>query len=168
MAEIDERLLDVDRHGCVRVPGSLWAAIVFLSRHWLMLVFIVVASRRSPSAGALLGLVSGWVLLIEFPALALAWAGMNRSPKGGVVAKWIWNRGLWILALTAVVNICIAVWVLWHARYWHPWPHWFIMSCALIDVAIILGVWQSALIRQVFADFPALEGSPKATDAPAS
>lgn len=145
------------------MPAALWLAILFLARHWVLLVLITVSARRSPQATMLLDGLSWWVLAIELPALALIWAAANRSPRGGGVARTLWAWGRPILALTAVVNIGIAAWVLYSARYWNPWPELFVASCALIDVAIVAGIYTSPGIRQVFAEFPSPLNEPEAS-----
>ena len=154
MAEMDERYLNVNRFGVLSVPGPLWLAMAFLGRHWVLLI-ITLASRRSPDAIQLASSsLSAAVLLLEAPVLALAYAGFSRHPSAGAILRFIWRNGSFILAATAVVNLGLLAWFLWHADVWRR-PELFLGSCGLLDLAIVYGIYTSAYIKQVFTEFPA-------------
>jgi hypothetical protein len=154
MAEMDERYLNVNRFGVLSIPGPLWLAMAFLGRHWVLLV-ITLASRRSPDAIQLASSsLSAAVLLLEAPVLALAYAGFSRHPSAGAILRFIWRNGRAILAATAVINLGLLAWFLWHADVWRR-PELFLASCGLLDLAIVYGIYKSAYIKQVFMEFPA-------------
>ena len=46
MAQLDERLLDVDSHGCVRVPGALWVGMALLARYFMIAVGVVFSRSQ--------------------------------------------------------------------------------------------------------------------------
>ncbi|WP_395059347.1 DUF2919 family protein [Polaromonas sp.] len=157
MAELDERYLNVNRFDVLRVPGPLWLAMAFLGRHWILLI-ITLASRRSPDAIQLASSsLSAAVLLLELPVLILAYAGFARYPTAGKVLRGIWHNGRAILAATAVINLGLLAWFLWHADVWRR-PELFLASCGLLDLAIVYGIYSSAYIKQVFMEFPAPAG----------
>ncbi len=154
MAEMDERYLNVNRFGVLSIPGPLWLAMGFLGRHWILLI-ITLASRRSPDAIQLASSsLSAAVLLLESPVLILAYAGFSRHPSAGAVSRFVWRHGRAILAATAVINLGLLAWFLWHADVWRR-PELFLASCGLLDLAIVYGIYKSAYIKQVFAEFPA-------------
>jgi hypothetical protein len=154
MAEMDERYLNVNRFGVLSIPGPLWLAMAFLGRHWVLLI-ITLASRRSPDAIQLASSsLSAAVLLLEAPVLALAYAGFSRHPSAGALLRLIWRNGRAILAATAVINLGVLAWFLWHADVWRR-PELLLASCALLDIAIVYGIYKSAYIKQVFMEFPA-------------
>ena len=154
MAEMDERFLNVNRYGVLSIPGPLWLAMAFLGRHWLLLI-ITLASRRSPEAIQLASTsLSAVVLLLELPVLILAYAGFSRHPASGAMLRAIWHKGRAILATTAVINLGLLAWFLWHADVWRR-PELFLASCGLLDVTIVYGIYKSAYIKQVFMEFPA-------------
>ncbi len=153
MAEMDERFLNVNRFGVLSVPGPLWLAMAFLGRHWILLI-ITLASRRSPEAIQLASTsLSALVLLLELPVLILAYAGFSRHPSAGKVLRFIWHKGRVILGATAVINLGLLAWFLWHADVWRR-PELFLASCGLLDVAIVYGIYKSPFIKQVFMEFP--------------
>lgn len=164
MAEIDERYLNVNRYGVLSVPAPLWLAMAFLGRHWLLLIVTLASARRSPETVQLAASSLSWfVLLLEAPVLILAYAGFSRMPSAGSVLRFIWLHGRLILGLTAVLNLVLLGWFLWHSDVWRRWPELFLASCGLLDFAVVYGIFKSPYIRQVFLEFPppvTTEGKP--------
>lgn len=159
MAEIDERFLNVNRFGVLSIPGPLWIAIAFLGRHWLLLI-VTLASRRSPEAIQMAGSSLSWVvLLLEFPVLVLSYAAFSRHPATGRLLRFVWSKGRFILASTALLNLGLLGWFLWHADVWRRWPELFLASCGLLDITIIYGIYTSDYIKQVFLEFPKPDSS---------
>jgi hypothetical protein len=157
MARIDERLLDVNAHGVLRVPAELWVAVVFLMRHWILMMVVAVIARRSKEAYTLLGGDFGWVVLaIEVPAFVMAVLLVRRRPEAGRTVRSLWPLARHLAALTAILHIAYVAWYLLHSSYWLPWPELFLASSALIDVAIVTALFRSPHLKQVFAEFPAL------------
>lgn len=155
MTEFDERFLDINRYGVLRIPLPLWLGLVFLSRHWVLLVVALASARRSPEAVALANSGLSWITLaLEVPSLLLLAAGMSRHPDAGVFWRKIWSMGVWIIGLTALINAAFLGWRLWHTEYWERWPELFLASCVLLDFAIFFGSRQSLYVRQIFKEFP--------------
>ena len=154
MAEFDERYLNVSKHGVLNVPMTLWVGMLFLARHWILLI-ATLASRRSAETIQFAADSLSWLpLMLELPVLILIFAGFSRHPTAGPFLRQVWRFGQHILCLTAAVNIVWVGWLLWQSEVWRRWPELFLASCALLDVAIILGVYRSYYIKQIFAEFP--------------
>ena len=154
MAEFDERYLNVSKHGVLNVPMTLWVGMLFLARHWILLI-ATLASRRSAETIQFAANSLSWLpLMLELPVLILIFAGFSRHPTAGPFLRQVWRFGRHILCLTAAVNIVWVGWLLWQSEVWRRWPELFLASCALLDVAIILGVYRSDYIKQIFAEFP--------------
>lgn len=155
----DERYLDVDRYGVLRIPANLWMAAAFLARHWILMVAVAVSARRSTSAVLLLG--DGGIpwaqLVLELPIVLLVFAGFNRNPQGGACVRFLWRHGRELVLLQVILNIGRTVWLLATSSYWLPWPELFLACCALIDLAILFGMYQGGYFRQLFLEFPARE-----------
>ena len=155
MAKVDDYLLDVNRYGVPAVPLGLWLAMAFLARHWLLLVVVVVSARRSKSSFLLLGGdFSFWVLLLEAPVLLVIAAAVARRPEAIAPVRFVWKQGRHLLALTAWLNIALAAVLLWRSNYWNPWPELFLVSCAVLDLAIIYAMYSNPQMKHVFAEFP--------------
>ena len=165
MAEIDERFLNVNRYGVLSVPAPLWLAMAFLGRHWLLLIVTLASARRSPETVQMAASSLSWlVLLLESPVLILAYAGFSRMPTTGSFLRFIWANGRLILGLTAVLNLVLLGWFLWHSDVWRRWPELFLASCGLLDLAVIYGIFKSPYIKQVFLEFPSTvttQGKPR-------
>ncbi len=162
MAEIDERYLNLSKHGVLNVPMTLWAGMLFLSRHWILLIATLASRRSAETIQFAAGGLSWLPLVLELPALLLIFAGFSRHPTAGTFLRQVWRFGRHILCLTAAVNIGWVSLLLWQSDEWRRWPELFLASCALLDIAIILGVYRSDYIKQIFAEFP----EPVAVDTP--
>jgi hypothetical protein len=156
MATLDERLLHVDRHGALAVPAMLWILMAFLARYWIVVVFIVVSSRRAPETVRLLGGDFSWYMLaLELPAILMIMTAGHRGPEAGAFWRRIWSHGRGILIATAVVHIVVTAAALWVSTVWRRWPELFLASCNVLDLAIIYALATDGYFRQLFADFPA-------------
>ena len=154
---LDERFLDVNAQGVLRVPTVLWLGLAVLARHWVLMVMLAVSMRSDPSLVRVLG-ENGipWLMLgLQFPALLVALAGAQRRPEAGSAWRWLWRCGREVLAATAVANIAWTVHLLVTSDYWQPWPELFLGSCALIDLTVVVSLYTTPLLRQLFREFPA-------------
>lgn len=150
----------VNRHGAVSVPGVLWIAMAFLARYWLVVMAVLLSSRRSPETVRVLGQDFAWFMLaVELPVLLVMIAGGNRHPDAWRPWRFIWTHGRTILIAVAVVHIVGAVVALAASPVWRRWPELFIASCAVLDLAVILALARDAFFRQLFADFPKAPGA---------
>lgn len=156
MAQVDERLLDVNAHGVLRIPAEIWLALVFLARHWVLTLVVTVIARRSKEAYILFGADFSWVVLaIEVPALLMAALCLRRLPEAGAMVRRLWPLARHLGAATAAMHLAYVAWYLWNSSYWLPWPELFLASCALIDIVIITSLYRSPHLKRVFAEFPA-------------
>lgn len=156
MAELDDRFLNVNEHGVLRIPFGLWLSVLVLSRGWVVALF-VMASLLSNQFDVLrlLGKDSFWItMLIEIPALAVLWLFSNRSPDAGPMVRGLWPKARLLMYATALGNLAYTAWYLWHSSYWLPWPELFMASCCLIDAAVCWGAHSSKYLREVFGEFP--------------
>lgn len=161
MAIIDERLLNVDRHGALAVPGALWLVFAFLARYWIVAVFVLASARRSPETMRVLGGDFSWYMLaLEVPTFLVVYAAGSRKPHTGAFLRAVWANGRAILVAIAALHIAAAAAVLVGSSVWRRWPELFIASCALLDIAIVYALLKDAFFRQLFADFPDPEPPP--------
>lgn len=152
---MDDRLLDLDRHGVLRPPLWLAVACAFLLRHWLLMLFVAASARRAPeTVGWAYGQFSWLMLAIEAPALLLVLAWTRRVPAAGAAMRRLWRHGRELLGLTAALNLAWACWFLAGQAVWSPWPERFVALLAMADAAIIAAAWRSPVLRQLFQEFP--------------
>lgn len=153
---LDERFLDVNAHGVLRVPGALWLGFAVLARHWVLMLMLAVSARRDPAIVRVLG-ESGipWLMLgLQVPVVLVALAGAQRRPEAIAPWRWIWRFGRELILVTALTNIAWTVHLLMQSDYWLPWPELYLGSCALIDLAVIVSLYTTPLMRQLFHEFP--------------
>jgi hypothetical protein len=160
MALIDERLLDVDDHGAIRVPGLLWLAWAFLLRHWLVAVGIAFSGPGSPETARLWADFSWTSAALHTPVLLLVVAAWCRQPEAGRWWRAVWSQGRALMTLAIAAHLMWTGWLLWDADTWERWPHLWWASSALLDVAIAVAVWRDRFFAALFADFP---NAPKAS-----
>lgn len=152
---IDERLLTLNRHGSLAMPGALWLAMAFLARYWIVVSMVLLGARRSPDTIRLLGQDFAWIMLaLEFPVVLLMLAAANRRPDAGALWRLVWGNGRAIMIAIAAVHLAMAAAALWTTPVWRRWPELFIASCALLDVAVIYALIKDRFFTQLFADFP--------------
>lgn len=155
MTPFDERFLNVDRYGCLRTPLPLWLGLVFMARHWSLLIVTLASVRRAPESVALAYEGLSWVTLVmEVPVLLLIVGALFRRPESGQFWRTLWRHGLKILWLTLMANAVYLATHLLRTPYWGK-GELAMASCLLLDMAIAFGSMKSPYIRQVFLEFPA-------------
>lgn len=156
MARIDDRFLDVNRFGVLRIPVALWLGLVFLARGWIIGFLVLISAYMSPDTLRLITPDLDWrVAIIEVPAVFLLWLCVRRRPEAGNLIRYAWPFARMLAATTAALHVMYVAWYLWGSGYWLPWPELFLVSCTLIDVAIIAALYSSHHLNQVFEEFPA-------------
>lgn len=156
MAELDDRFLNVNEHGVLRIPVELWISVLVLSRGWVVALFAMASLiSNQTDVVRLMGKDAFWLsMLIEIPALIVLWLFSSRAPDAGAMTRYLWPYARLLMYATALGNLVYTSWYLWHSSYWLPWPELFMASCCLIDVAVCWGTHSSAYLKQVFREFP--------------
>lgn len=158
MAFIDDRLLDVDKHGALRAPSVLWLGLAVLCRYWILVVVVFASARRAPDVVRVLGDGFSWYFLpLEIPAILVLLAAARRRPEAHRLWRWLWRNARMLITCAVVAHLGATAWMLWTADVWRRWPELFLASCNLIDLAILTGILRDDYYRQLFADFPAAQ-----------
>lgn len=146
--------IDVNRHGVLKVSGSLWAILLFQTRHWWFMLLVGVAFRRAPETAVLASGFSWPELALELPTLLVLLALANRQPEAGALTRRLWRRGRELLTATALLHTAWATLILARAQVWHPWPERGLLVMLITDLAIVAYLWRSPLPQQIFSEFP--------------
>lgn len=157
MAQIDDRLLMLDKYGSLKVPSTLWLSMLFLCRHWIVLLMLLVSVRKTPEAAQWLASFTWVALPMEAPIFLLFAAIAQRTPQAASLWRHVWQHGRTIIVATAVMHLIFVGWSLWNAEVWRRWPELFLASCGLLDVAIIYSIYKDKFFTHLFADFPSVE-----------
>ncbi len=143
-----------DENLCIKVNVSLWFAILFLLRAYVvMLLSLVNMSNQTELIHLLYASETTFALgaVAALPALVLFMAWTKRRPGSGRTIRWIWHHGRAFLIVSAVLNLAIVAGsVFWAERS----PQFSDVTQALLTMYIILYLHRSERVRDTFRDFP--------------
>lgn len=152
---MDDFLLDVDRHGVLRVRGLLWVSLAILAREWVLVILALASARSGSSLAMFIENGIPWFgLAAAIPALLVAWAAGNRTPQAGKLPRAVWHQGKTLLLATTALNIALAAYRLTTAETWRLWPELMLGSWALLDLAIGYDLLTSRYYPHLFREFP--------------
>lgn len=159
---VQYRPSDFTTDGKLRLGFWLWLAILFLSRHLLVLVLaglsVYVGSRSGLDMQAMrLFYSSPWLLIASLPALIVLAVALRRGSHSIALERGLWRRGRLLLALAASLDIAILV-VHWYVGS-IPVREWGILA-VLGDGYVLAYLQRSIRVRAVFGDDGALAGPP--------
>jgi hypothetical protein len=149
-----------DDNFCLKPPGLLWLAALYLSRAFLLLVIYVVSSlsRVGPEGMATLrGTVSAYAFVPSLVAAPVLYALICRAPSAAKPLRWIWAHGRTILTLAAILDCAASIassgLIDGDAANLNP----ISLLAALFDIYFLVYLLATRRVRDVFADFPAPE-----------
>lgn len=154
---MDERLLDVDQYGVLRVPGMFWLGMAVLVRYWALMLVMLVSAQQAGTIFEMMGNKVPWLALAgEAFALAVLIAAGSRQPEAGAVWRWTWKRAHVLVALTAACNVAWFTYASTQANWEFTRPQVAMAGFALLDVCMAWIFVRSAYFRQLFSEFPEL------------
>ena len=148
-----------DRYMRLRVPLQLWLGFALGLAHvlsyWPVIGFLL---------GPLANLLADWRLFVcdALNVLVMVVAGF-RTPAAGPRMRWLWRRGRGLLLCAH--GLALLGFAVLHAQdvRWHEAAEVLpVLAMVAGHVAMLLYLWRSVLVRDVFADFPQPEdGQPE-------
>lgn len=158
---IDERALDVNEYGVLRIPAALWLALVLQCRHWVLGMMLLFAGPQGQTVWQLLDAKeAGWLLLMEVSALVAIFVCAARRPEAGRTVRALWSWVPQLITVSALAHLAYTGWYLWHSSYWLPWPEMAMACVMLLDLATIYALYRQPHWVAVFAEFPIAKKSP--------
>ncbi len=156
---VDMLKYPVDRYDenlLLKVPALLWLAILYGIRH----AFFVAAAALMPMDVVTLPWLqmqtSPYFLLTDLPAALVLLAAGHRVPTGLNIMRRVWKAGRWLLLVSYLSGIALFVRLNWDEvadpSSWHFADGVIVL---LIDLALVVYVFSSALVRDVFRDVQA-------------
>ena len=135
----------------LKVPVFLWIVMLYGMRHALFL-FPSMRNAIGPAAEML----GDWRLaLFDLPALAALIAAASRVADAKSWVRRVWHAGRHLLLFSYVCSSAGFVVLHRHVlgsaddlRFSNA------IAMLVVDVAMVVYLWQSELVRDVFADFP--------------
>lgn len=155
--QLQYRPQDFTEAGVLRIGFILWAVLLLLNRHLILLVFgavtNLVGSRLGLDSSGLATLYSSpWFLLAGLPAVAVLIAALRRDRKAGRLIRGLWRHGRWLLALSAGLDLALLIILGMLTRLDINLLH---VVGGVLDSYVILYLIRSAWARARFSDFPA-------------
>jgi hypothetical protein len=149
-----------DDHFCLKPPVVLIAAILYLCRSFLMVVFVLAGSMKGGATGDTSALLSGGDAVpmtfgvTAVPAILVLFALFRRAPAAGALIRWVWAHGRVLLAVSAVLEIAAGVLFLYTASDTAQDSGTLRVAMLIVDVYIAVYVLISKRVRDTFSDFP--------------
>lgn len=150
---------DYNQHNVLHVPTTLVLISFYLLKHYLIFALPMMANLPmiQKVARPLLTLMpsheytSGALLYSCIPALLVIISMARRLPKTGPFLRWIWHRGRLLLLSSLGLEIgFILLYVALGIKKFNEVSLMFIY----IDVVIIVYLFKSERIHDVFTEFP--------------
>jgi hypothetical protein len=142
--------LNVNVYGVLKPPVLLWLIMLIETWH-LWSFFLITASGET----WLFAKSSGWAsFAVEMPALIVWLVLSRRVPKAPKFVRALWHRGRELLTLAAVGNIGLIVAGAIQVDFWYLESEWVSVGAALLHVWVLVRLWVTHIIRQVFLEFP--------------
>lgn len=146
-----------DDNFCLKPPGLLWLAVLYLSRAFLLVVIYVVSSvsRVSPEALATLrGTVSIYAFVPSLVAAPVLVALLQRAPSAANPIRWIWAHGRAILTVAAILDCAASIGSSGLIDGDPANLNLISLLAALFDVYFLVYILATRRVRDAFADFP--------------
>ena len=148
-----------NHHGVLRVNWILWLVLLYMTRHTLVLAFLLFAASRGQTQGGLgsLGvaaLLEPVYMISDLPALALMLALGARVPQAGKVARAVWRHGRHIILDSIAIYFVLFLWKHWgEIGQLNPvlWGNVF------VNLVIAVLVIRSRYLADLFNDFPKMD-----------
>ncbi len=151
-----------DRFLCLKVPFHLALAMFFSIRH-LFIVFL--AYNPSPKMAAaftyLQAFQSPLFVFSDLPALLVLVAWLKRLPESGALWRSVWKHGRVLLTVSLLCQFALLFWQQGQSlsqAYSYTDSQRFVIVNMGLGLLTIYYLWRFAIIRDVFADFPAPKG----------
>lgn len=146
-----------DNNFCLKPPFMLWLVMLYLARA-LVLPFISGISSMGGAQDAW-SVTRGSFGAEDFVSAAVAlivlWAFFRRTPSA---LKWwrrLWSYGRSLLAAAALVDLAISLYRFLQNADADSWQSELLLLACTVDVYIVVYLFRSRRIRDVFNDFPA-------------
>lgn len=139
----------------LKVSPLLWLSLLYAIRHF----FIYKAASLMPfEVGAITWLnLQAQVIFMwcDLPALLVLIATGHRVPNALRVMRWVWLHGKTILSISYLLSLCSFIYLNVHLL---STPNLdeslFAVVIVMTDVAVLIWLWRSSLVSDIFAEFP--------------
>lgn len=140
-----------NHHGVLRVNWMLWLVLLYMTRHTLVLAFLMFAASRGQTPLGASALFEPVYMISDLPALALLLALGARVPQAGKAARAVWRHGRHIILDSIAIYFVLFLWKHWDAIGRLDPVLW---GNILVNLLIAVLVMRSRYLADLFNDFP--------------
>lgn len=151
---------DYNQHGVLHIPLFLVLSSLYLLKHWVIAMFSLtnVASNVESMLGSLALFLpsaehSSTLLLYScLPTILVVFSMARRIPKTrSIFLRWIWKQGRLFLLSSLFLEIGLLI---FYIVYGTKKLDEVLLMFLYVDVVIVIYLFRSQRVRDVFAEFP--------------
>ncbi len=144
-----------DEHLALKVPFTLWLVLAFLLRH-LLLLGITFMPTTGEEITVLRDLIRPVYLAADLLVLPVAIVSARRRPQAPDWMRRLWPVGRLLLTTSAMLYLALlGVHLAASGEPLVTAVDEAVLISALLNLAVIAYLWRSALVRDLFREFPA-------------
>lgn len=145
-----------DDNFVLKVSLSIKAIVLYSLRHLVIIGVAYSPSERiSGSMGYLKHQIDPLLIIPDLLALVLVYAWFKRGVSVSDRAKAIWHKGRELLMISVGLHFALMLWLNWDDLVTDPADLGFsVMLQGLLDIVMLLYLFRSTLVKDVFADYP--------------
>ena len=148
---------DYNQHNVLKIPSYFPLVLVYMLRYpalYLLSYHPLMGNLEFLESFA--GAQLNWIVLIaSIPVLFIIFATLNRTPKGSDFARKIWKKGYPLLVFS--VSASLFGILLYVVLGWKKFSE-LLLILTYLDFMLLLFLWRSKRIRDIFSEFPESEG----------
>ena len=145
-----------DSNFCLKPPLMLWVVLLYLARAFVI-PFISGVSSMGGSGDASAA-TRGYFSVEDFVSSALALIVLvtyfRRTPTASELWRRLWGYGRIILAAAAVVDLGVSAFRFSQVAGSEQWHAQLLLLACCVDAYILVYLFRSRRVRDVFNDFP--------------
>lgn len=143
-----------DEYLTLKVPLTLWLTLAFLLRH-LLFLGITFMPTTGPEITLLRELIRPQYLIADLIALPVLVVAMRRRPQAPDWMRTLWPVGRSLLMLSVLVYLILLAWTLLSSGQRLAFViDESVLISVLINIGVLLYLTRSALVRDLFREFP--------------
>jgi hypothetical protein len=149
-----------DHNFCLKPPGLLWLAALYLSRAIVLIMaaqLATVARADANVAAVLRGAASVYALVPSLIAAPVLYALICRAPTSTKPLRWIWAHGRALLIVAAILDCAASLFGSGFIGGDIAEPNAGLLLAAAFDLYFLVYILATRRVRDAFADFPLAE-----------
>jgi len=138
----------------LKVSPLLWIVLLYALRH-VILVGLSFLPKTAGTLGFLRHQIDPLFLLTDVPAFAVVYGYFLRTPQATRFDRRLWHAGRWLLVSSYAMHFVLLLSLQYKAVLTDFLESGIaVMLFAVVDILVLSYLLRSALVRDIFADYP--------------